>query len=221
WLCPEIQVRRRTYLPQEEGGSTIHTGQLFCICCSFPLFLFSSEEHVETQYGNMHCIMTGTRKANRPVILTFHDIGLNHKSCFETLFNHMDMQEITRQLPVLCVYCYMYTDVNIILLIGLCFNHPPFTDQLFDYVLFRIHSVIGLGVGAGAYILARFALNHPDLVDGLVLININPNSEGLMHTVANKVNKVDTQVSLTIDLKALTSSSSPIILNYIVVLVGL
>lgn len=22
------------------------------------------------------------------------------KSCFETLFNHMDMQEITRQLPV-------------------------------------------------------------------------------------------------------------------------
>ncbi|XP_026227983.1 protein NDRG1-like [Anabas testudineus] len=157
--------------------------------CDFVFEPQITEEHVETQYGNMHCIMTGTRKANRPVILTFHDIGLNHKSCFETLFNHMDMQEITRQLPV----CHVEAPGQHVGAKTLpnAYTYPSM-DQLSEALPavlshFGIHSVIGLGVGAGAYILARFALNHPDLVDGLVLININPNSEGLMHTVANKI----------------------------------
>lgn len=35
---------------------------------------------MDTQYGKVHCTMTGTPRANRPVILTFHDIGLNRKS---------------------------------------------------------------------------------------------------------------------------------------------
>uniref|UniRef100_A0A672YFB5 N-myc downstream regulated 1b n=1 Tax=Sphaeramia orbicularis TaxID=375764 RepID=A0A672YFB5_9TELE len=146
-------------------------------------------EHVETQYGKVHCIMTGTPKTNRPVILTYHDVGLNHKSCFETLFNHEDMREIIRHFPVCHVEApgqhegaktlpseYIY----------------PTMDQLSEALPsvlkhFGLNSVIGLGVGAGAYILAKFALNHPDMVDGLVLININPNAEGIMDTVANKI----------------------------------
>ncbi|XP_068591541.1 protein NDRG1-like [Cebidichthys violaceus] len=148
-----------------------------------------TKEHVETHYGNVHCIMTGTLKANLPVILTFHDVGLNHKSSFETLFNHEDMREIIRHLPVCHVEApgqhegakTLHTEYSY-----------PSMDQLSEALPavlkhFGLCRVIGLGVGAGAYILAKFALNHPDLVDGLVLININPNAEGLMDSVASKI----------------------------------
>nr|XP_057939528.1 protein NDRG1-like [Doryrhamphus excisus] len=148
-----------------------------------------AEEHVDTQYGKVHCIMTGTPKANRPVILTFHDVGLNHKSCFETLFTHEDMQEIIRHFPVCHVEAPGQHEGAKTL--PTTYSYPTM-DQLSEALPtvlkhFGLHSVIGLGVGAGAYILANFALNHPDLVDGLVLININPNAEGLIDTVANKI----------------------------------
>uniref|UniRef100_A0AAX7VY86 N-myc downstream regulated 1b n=1 Tax=Astatotilapia calliptera TaxID=8154 RepID=A0AAX7VY86_ASTCA len=146
------------------------------------------EEHVETQYGNVHCIMTGTLKGNHPAILTFHDVGLNHKSCFETLFNHQDMYEIIRHFPVCHVEAPGQHEAAKTLPAG---HTYPTMDQLSEALPsvlkhFGLRSVIGLGVGAGAYILARFALNHPDLVDGLVLININPSAEGLMDTFATK-----------------------------------
>uniref|UniRef100_A0A3P8T2S9 N-myc downstream regulated 1b n=1 Tax=Amphiprion percula TaxID=161767 RepID=A0A3P8T2S9_AMPPE len=148
-----------------------------------------TEEHVETQYGNVHCTLTGSPKANRPVILTLHDVGLNHKSCFETLFNHVDMHEILRHLPVCHVEAPGQHEAAKTLPTAYIY---PTMDQLSEALPavlkhFGLRSVIGLGVGAGAYILARFALNHPDLVDGLVLININPNADGIMDTVANKI----------------------------------
>ncbi|KAE8288585.1 Protein NDRG1 Differentiation-related gene 1 protein [Larimichthys crocea] len=148
-----------------------------------------TEDHVETQCGTFHCIMTGTPKANRPVILTFHDIGLNHKSCFSTLFNHEDMDEIRKHLPVCHVEAPGQHEEAKTL--PSAYTYPTM-DQLSEALTailkhFGLKSVIGLGVGAGAHILAKFALNHPDLVDGLVLININPCAEGLMDSVANKI----------------------------------
>ncbi|XP_068179578.1 protein NDRG1-like [Antennarius striatus] len=147
------------------------------------------EEHVETPFGNVHCLMTGTPRANRPVILTFHDVGLNHKSCFATMFNNEDMQEIIRHLP----FCHVEAPGQHEGAKTLPSTYIyPSMDQLSETLPavlkhFGLRSVIGLGVGAGAYILAKFALNHPDLVDGLVLININPNAEGLIDSFANKI----------------------------------
>ncbi|KAM3613767.1 uncharacterized protein V6R79_004855 [Siganus canaliculatus] len=148
-----------------------------------------TEEYVETQYGNVHCTMTGTPKANRPIILTFHDVGLNHKSCFAPLFNHEDMQEITRHLAVCHVEAPGQNEGAKTLPTAYTYPSMDQLSEALPAVLkhFGLRTVIGLGVGAGSYILAKFALNHPDLVDGLVLFNINPNAEGLMDSVANKI----------------------------------
>ncbi|XP_039974017.1 protein NDRG1-like isoform X3 [Xiphias gladius] len=133
--------------------------------------------------------MKGTPRANRPGILTFHDVGLNHKTCFESLFSHEDMQEIIRHLPVCHVEAPGQHEGAKTLPTAYTYPSMDQLSEALPAVLkhFGLRSVIGLGVGAGAYILARFALNHPDLVDGLLLININPSAEGLMDTVANKI----------------------------------
>ncbi|XP_017265319.1 protein NDRG1 [Kryptolebias marmoratus] len=148
-----------------------------------------TDEHVETQYGDVHCVMTGTVKPNRPVILTLPDVGLNHKSCYESLFTHEDMQEIVRHLPVCHVEAPgQHEGAKTLPAVYTYPSMEQISEMLPDVLKhFGLRSVVGMGVGAGAYILAKFALDHPDLVDGLVLFNINPNGESLMDTVTNKI----------------------------------
>ncbi|KAK6327131.1 hypothetical protein J4Q44_G00027760 [Coregonus suidteri] len=147
------------------------------------------EDDVETQFGKVHCTLKGVPKGNRPVIMTFHDIGLNYKSCFNPLFSHEDMQEIMRHFAV----CHVDAPGQHEGAATLSAEHTyPSMDQLSEtlpQVLkhFRFKSVIGLGCGAGAYIIAKFALNHPDKVEGLVLININARAESVIDSLTHKM----------------------------------
>uniref|UniRef100_A0A8C5GFQ3 Protein NDRG3 n=1 Tax=Gouania willdenowi TaxID=441366 RepID=A0A8C5GFQ3_GOUWI len=153
------------------------------------ILIKSDTEHdIETAHGVLHVTMRGVPKGNRPIILTYHDIGLNHKSCFNTLFNYEDMLEITQHFAV------VHVDAP-----GQQEGAPPFPsgyryptmDELAEMLpsvmtQLKVNSVIGIGVGAGAYVLSHFALNNPTLVEGLVLINIDPCAEGWIDWAASK-----------------------------------
>uniref|UniRef100_G3NCD3 NDRG family member 4 n=1 Tax=Gasterosteus aculeatus aculeatus TaxID=481459 RepID=G3NCD3_GASAC len=149
----------------------------------------SQEHDVETPYGTLHVVIRGAPKGNKPAILTYHDVGLNHKLCFNSFFSNEDMQEITKHFVV----CHVDAPGQQIGASQMPQGYQyPTMDQLASMLPtvvqhFGFKSIVGIGVGAGAFILAKFALLFPDLVEGLVLLNIDPNGKGWIDWAATKL----------------------------------
>ncbi|GLD48775.1 protein NDRG3-like isoform X3, partial [Lates japonicus] len=145
---------------------------------------FDCQEHdVETAHGVLHVTMRGVAKGNRPTILTYHDIGLNHKSCFNSLFNYEDMQEVTQHFSVLHVDAPGQQENAPIFPTG--YQYPTMDElaEMLPSVLtqLQVKSVIGIGVGAGAYILTKLA--HPVWWR----VNVDPCAKGWMDWAASKL----------------------------------
>lgn len=154
------------------------------------ILLDQGQEHtIETPYGMIHVILHGTVNTRRPAILTIHDVGLNSKTCFSPLFKFDEMQEIIKSFTLIHVDIPGQEDNAAAYPMGYQYPSMENIAEMIPSVLknFNFRTVIGVGVGTGAYILSKFALSHPDSVEGVVLVNFDPNAKGWMDWAAQKL----------------------------------
>uniref|UniRef100_U5EZT5 N-myc downstream regulated n=1 Tax=Corethrella appendiculata TaxID=1370023 RepID=U5EZT5_9DIPT len=128
-----------------------------------------------------------TQQEKRAVFLTVHDLGCNHTS-FEEFVNSACMIEIKERS------CFIHIDVP---------GHADSAQTLPDNFQFpslqllgeelvtvldflHVKYVIGLGEGAGANVLARFALAHPSRALGMILINVTGSAASVLESFKNK-----------------------------------
>uniref|UniRef100_A0A671XGF3 NDRG family member 2 n=1 Tax=Sparus aurata TaxID=8175 RepID=A0A671XGF3_SPAAU len=155
-------------------------GITLCLCCV-------QEHSIETPHGVLHVTLHGTRTTRRPAILTFHDVGLDSKSCFSPLFKFEEMQEIVKNFTLIHIDAPGQEE-------GAA-AYPAGYAIICVFVALNFRTVIGVGVGAGAYILSKFALANPDSVEGLVLVNIDTNARGWIDWAAQKLSSVTSSLT--------------------------
>ncbi|XP_032533570.1 protein NDRG2-like, partial [Chiroxiphia lanceolata] len=164
---------------------------------------------LETPFGGVHAWISGSPRPGRPALLTFPDVGHTHETCFGPLFEHEEMAEIARSFHL------VHIDPP-----GMEDGAPPYPpgyqypslEQLAEMLLgvlqtLGIKSIVGMGVGAGAFVLAKFGLLRPEAVEGLVLVNIDARAKGWMDWAASK-------------LSGLTTSTTELILSHLFTQVG-
>jgi len=133
-----------------------------------------TEERISTDFGEINVAHQGMDvESHRPIILTYHDIGLNHVSNFQAFFNYIDIKLLLQSFTVFHMNAPGMEESAPTLPDNYVY---PTVDQLSEQIAavckhYAIKSFIGFGVGAGANILCRYALRNPDKVDGLFLIN--------------------------------------------------
>uniref|UniRef100_A0A8K9X5A1 NDRG family member 4 n=1 Tax=Oncorhynchus mykiss TaxID=8022 RepID=A0A8K9X5A1_ONCMY len=156
------------------------------------------EHDIETPYGMLHVVIRGAPKGNKPAILTYHDVGLNHKLCFNSFFHNEDMQEITKHFVV----CHVDAPGQQIGASQMPQGYQyPTMDQLAGMLPsvvqhFGFKSIVGIGVGAGAYVLAKFAsLSLPVLLWMVVQEELMNNTE-LVQSYRQQINNTVNQVNL-------------------------
>mmetsp|Transcript_30703 Transcript_30703/g.77029 ORF Transcript_30703/g.77029 Transcript_30703/m.77029 type:complete len:348 (-) Transcript_30703:71-1114(-) len=134
---------------------------------------------VLTTYGFVQAYTVGDVQQDT-VLLTYHDIGLDHTSCFAAFLQHPGIRAALGHFAVLHIDAPGQEE-----------NATPLSNdssfvtcqQMAEQVIevcrtLRVSRVVGLGLGLGGNILLRAALLAPSLVSGLILVGPTAQSSG-------------------------------------------
>lgn len=138
--------------------------------------------------GEFTVHVQGQLTSNKTAFLTVHDMGSNHAE-FQKFVQHPSMVEV-RERSV-----FLHLDLP-----GQSDQAPDLPDNYqyptlgvlgnaLIHVLdaFNMEYVIGLGEGAGANILIRFGMAHPQRCLGLILVHCTATSAGVMEYFRDKL----------------------------------
>lgn len=140
----------------------------------FERTLDAREQLIETTYGVVLVSRQGCERSyNKPLIVTYHDVGLNASLNFDRYFDIPENKLLLQSFQVLHINApgqekhagKFHDDYKYPTMDELAVQVKEVLDQL------EVKSIVGLGCGAGANVLLRLALMEPDLVEGLFLIH--------------------------------------------------
>lgn len=143
------------------------------------------------QFGDFYCYVQGDPAHKQHIVVTFHDIGLNHTSWVKFV-GHKDMGVIVGKACFIHINApgqqdnaddlpqsYRYPSME-----ELAKEIPNILKEL---GVPEKKEIIGLGEGAGANVLLRFALKCPKRVLALCLLECTTTSAGFAEWGSEKV----------------------------------
>ncbi|XP_010267013.1 PREDICTED: pollen-specific protein SF21 [Nelumbo nucifera] len=134
--------------------------------------LGGKEHLIQTGRGSISVAVFGDQ--DKPALVTYPDLALNHMSCFQGLFFCPEAASLL--LHNFCIYHISPPGHEL----GAAAISPdipvPSVDDLADQVAevldyFGLGAVMCMGVTAGAYILTLFAMKYRERVIGLILVS--------------------------------------------------
>jgi len=127
-------------------------------------------------------------KDGKVVFLTVHDLGTNHKSILKFI-NHPSMVNISSRSVFVHVVFPGQDSGAPDLEDGV--KYPSMQELGDDLVCvltqLKIEFAVGLGEGAGANVLARFAMIHPTKCLGLILVHPTSTTAGVMEHFKDRI----------------------------------
>lgn len=148
---------------------------------------------------------------HKEVMITFHDIGQNHTTCFAKFLDHEDIRAIKHRFVIYHIdapgqetgaeelsHDYQYPGVK---------QLAEMVGKVIDH--FALKETICFGVGAGANVLSHLAMNETwaDKVTGLVLVEPIANTASFKEWSSTKIN------SWQLDTKGFTENTKKYIVS--------